>query len=260
MCLKVLTATWKSQLRSILFWTCLCAALLFFVDDFHDVQLVGTYSFHKHLANFAAAPLARAVPVFLAVTVSVDALKDRNNHFFDVQKCTSLPLRSYYIGKIFAHISSGMLLAFVYTYALFFAYYVKSNGLENIDYAVGECLYMLLLRWLAYGLPVVLTYVSLTFAVAFWSKRALAGILLPTVYSMTNIFFSGFLHTSFYGKYIHPLPDAVMQYMYFFKTRALEEAIVYTPAEDFWLSASLVLSLCTVLFLVGWFGLLRMKE
>lgn len=260
MCLKVLTTTWKSQLRSVLFWTCLCATLLFFIDDFDDVQLVGTHSFHKHLANFASAPLARAVPVFLAVTVSVDALKDKSNHFFDIQRCTSLPLRSYYIGKILAHVLSGMLLAFVYTYALFFAYYVKSSGLENIDYAVGECLYMLLLRWLAYGLPVVLTYASLTFAVAFWSKRALVGILVPTVYSMTNIFFSGYLHNSFYGLYIHPLPDTIMQYMYFYKTRALEEAIVYTPVEDFWLSIALVLSLSTALFLVGWLGLLRMKE
>ena len=53
MCLKVLTTTWKSQLRSVLFWTCLCATVLFFIDDFDDVKLVSTYSFHKHLANFA---------------------------------------------------------------------------------------------------------------------------------------------------------------------------------------------------------------
>ena len=260
MCLKVLTTTWKSQLRSVLFWTCLCATVLFFIDDFDDVKLVSTYSFHKHLANFASAPLARAVPIFLAITISVDALKDKSNHFFDIQRCTSLPLRSYYIGKILAHVLSGMLLAFLYTYALFFAYYVKSSGLENIDYAVGECLYMLLLRWLAYGLPVVVTYASLTFAVAFWSKRALVGILVPTVYSMTSIFFPGYLHNSFYGLYVHPLPDTIMQYMYFYKTRALEEAIVYTPVEDFWLSVSLVLSLSTALFLLGWFGLRRMKE
>ena len=127
-----------------------------------------------------------AIPIFLAVIASVDILKDKKNRFRDILTVSGTSQWNYYCSKIAAYLSVGFALSFVFSYSFFFIRFFQYDMLRDIDYSLAECLWLLFVRWIAYSIPVLTVYVSLSVCTSLACRSAAIGIVLSVAYAFAK--------------------------------------------------------------------------
>lgn len=256
----------KNIARNALFWICVCAALLFFIDHARYINIVETRNFHKSISNFVLANVTKALPLplFLSVIVSSDIMRDKKNCFFDIVKISPFSLLRYYLCKVSVYLGIGMLLSFVLSYGFFILYYFKSDMMAGNDYGLLETVGHIFLRWLAYSIPSVLAYVSLSLFIMLLSGKAVVGIVFCILYSMLGTFLP-ILDQAYFSDYIYPVPDKIVYYLYWYKTRApidsipVQGGLLYASVEEFKLAYIWSASMFTLLTAVGYFSMRKVR-
>lgn len=263
MTLRVFRTTIKANLRSIVFWAAVVAMVLFLANSTMTFQNFGFgKSFHKALANFSYVPLSYAVPTFLGLVICVDILRDRKNFFFDIQKCSTLKTRQYFIGKICAYILFGFLITFISAYAHLLIYLLRYvfpyDGWQNSPYSIPETLWLTFVRAFFYGLNSIPVYTAIAFCVALVTHSSIAGIV-GTLAVSTSSFIMNY-HLTYFGNYVYPVTDRIMEYFYFHNTHAPQEAINDIALKDVFISYAWGFAITAVLLAIGYVGLKKLKD
>ena len=184
---KIYTSTWKAIALTPVTWIGLCTVIALWAETVgREPVAATTKNFHESLSAYAEAPLVLAIPIFLAVIASVDILKDKKNRFRDILTVSGTSQWNYYCSKIAAYLSVGFALSFVFSYSFFFIRFFQYDMLRDIDYSLAECLWLLFVRWIAYSIPVLTVYVSLSVCTSLACRSAAIGIVLSVAYAFAK--------------------------------------------------------------------------
>ena len=263
MTFRVFKTTLKANARSLVFWAAVVAMVLFLANSTMSFQNFGFgKSFHKALANFSYVPLSYAVPTFLGLVICVDILRDRKNFFFDIQKCSTLKTRQYFIGKICAYILFGFLITFISAYAHLLIYLLRYvfpyDGWQNSPYSIPETLWLTFVRAFFYGLNAVPVYTALAFCVTMLTHSSIAGIVATLAVSTSSFIMN--YHLTYFGNYVYPVTDSIMEYFYFHNTHAPQEAINDIALKDVFISYAWGFAITAILLAIGYVGLKKLKD
>ena len=263
MTFRIFKTTLKSNIRSIVFWAAVVAMVLFLANSTMTFQNFGFgKSFHKALANFSYVPLSYAVPTFLGLVICVDILRDRKNFFFDIQKCSTLKTRQYFIGKICAYILFGFLITFISAYAHLLIYLLRYvfpyDGWQNSPYSIPETLWLTFVRAFFYGLNSIPVYTAIAFCVALVTHSSIAGIVGTLAVSTSSFIIQ--YHGTYIGNYVYPVTDNVTTYFYFLNTHAPEEAVVHTEPKAALISYAWGFAITAALLVIGYLRLRRLND
>lgn len=201
------------------------------------------------------------VPIFMAVITSVDILRDKKNRFKDIVEISDTSRIKYYLSKIGVYMTIGFAMSFLLSFTLLFVRYFKYDMLEGIDYTLTECLWLVLVRWLAYSTPVLLTYISLSTCVTLVFNSAVSGIVVCIAYAFAKYpIFDLRMPGNFAFEYIYHLPRQISTYFYFWHNKARKEAIVPIELSNVIKSYMLIFAISFVLFAVGFVLYKRQKD
>lgn len=258
---KVYTSTLKTIVVSPVTWISLCAVLALFTELVLGSRAdATTNSFHESLSGYVQAPLILAIPIFISVITSVDILKDKKNKFKDILTVSGTSQWKYYISKIVSYLSVGLVLSFLLSFLFFFIRFFQYDMLSGIDFSLAECLWLLNVRWIAYSIPVLTVYISLSVCTSLACRSATVGIVISTAYAFARYMIPWLRLEHFVSDYIYHLPNKILIYFYFLNTKAPPETVVHVELLQVITAYAIIAVISGLLFGVGYAVYKRMAD
>ena len=258
---KVYASTLKAIAVTPVTWIGLCAVIALLAEIVgREPTVANTRNFHESLSAYAEAPLVLAIPIFLSVIASVDILKDKKNRFRDILTVSGTSQWKYYCSKIAAYLSVCLAVSFVLSYAFFLIRFFQYDMLSGIDYSLAECLWLLCVRWIAYSIPVLTVYVSMSVCISLMCRSAAIGIVLSVAYAFAKYMIPWLRLEHFLSDYVYHIPTKIINYFYFLNTKAPPAAVVHVELLQVIAAYAIILAISGILFSAGYVTYKRMVD
>ena len=255
----VFKSTIKTNLRSIVFWLITIASALFIVDQIIQSGIALPHRLHVILASPVGYLASNVIPVLSGIIASVDILRDRKNHVFDIELTAGSSVLKYYFAKISAYILLGFceLLALSFLYLL--VYCLRTDWLAAYtDYTVAESFWLVFQRVVFYGLNAIPVYTASAACISVLTQSSTMGIIANTVFAMSNIFIQYTM--TYFGDYVHPVADNIYTFFGYYNTHAAKQAVVDIPVTAVLKSYAWGFAITAALLVIGYLRLRRLND
>jgi len=282
---SVFCNTFKSQLRSWLFWV--CALINFFPEFYYEFSTdweellkspTHALNLHEQINEWAggSAGSLGMMWLFISIIASVDILKCKRNRFIDIETAAPSGKHSIFAGKILSYFSLSLILWLILSFLRMGLYYVHAAGKVDQIYGFGETVWMMLQRCFVIATPLLALYLSTSVFTAVYLNNTVFGIIasvilnftvhIPGCIVTTNWRSFGFFDIyTFFGKYIYQPSVGITFYWNFHDIKNKQEEIGWmreypNAFENFVISEIVTLLIAALLIILSYIKYKRIRD
>lgn len=173
----------------------------------------------QHIQNAYAETVWYALPLMCVITTMLILSHDWNDRFFEIEKATGTKPLSYISARLCAILVINVIVLIFSLFLGFYWYVFSRGGVKDMSVftMIIDSLPRLLRYVLLMGIPCVMMYVGLTFAVGNLIKSSIAGAVAGMGYVISfylfYLFFSAQQKFPIYFNYLSPVPMELRYYI-----------------------------------------------
>lgn len=176
--------------------------------------------YREHIQNACIAGIMwYALPLLAVISTALILSRDWGDRFFEIEKAAGKRPLSYVGARLSAIVSVNVVVMVFAMILSFYWYVISRGGVDGMGFfaMLGDSLPRILRFALFMGVPCVLMYVGLTYAVGNLLKNSIAGAVAGMGYIVA--FYVGYLMLSnggqfaLYFSYLSPVPHMTRFYL-----------------------------------------------